>query len=88
MSFDEWWYDYGVKNGMLTQSGIRGQIARAAWDSAIAECREAVLATGRDAAEAAKAKDATDYIAGYQDCAVDADESLRLLISKHSPEKT
>lgn len=47
----------------------------------IQECRKAVLRTGMDAHEAAKAKDATDYLAGYQDCAVDADEALRDLLS-------
>jgi hypothetical protein len=42
------------------------------------ECRKVVLATGEDAAEAAKAKDAYDYVAGYQDASVDADEAIRI----------
>lgn len=52
----------------------------------IEECREAVIETGRGAAEASKAKDATDYIAGYQDCAIDADEALRSLLEPQSSE--
>jgi len=43
------------------------------------KCRSACLAVGSDAEEAAKAKDATGYVAGYQDAAVDCDEELRLL---------
>jgi hypothetical protein len=50
--------------------------------SIIDECRAACMAVGSHAAEAAKAKDATDYIAGYQDAAVDCDEALRELANK------
>jgi hypothetical protein len=34
---------------------------------------------GEDAHEAAQAKDATDYVAGYQDAAVDAQEAIKVL---------
>lgn len=46
----------------------------------IEECRTVVLACSDDAHEAAKAKDATDYVAGYQDAVVDCDEALRALL--------
>lgn len=46
-------------------------------DVVIGECRRIVLACSGDAEEAAKAKDATDYVAGYQDAVVDCDEALR-----------
>lgn len=45
----------------------------------IRECREVVLSCSEDAHEAAKAKDATDYVAGYQDAVVDCDEALRAM---------
>ena len=48
----------------------------------IAECRRIVLACAENAAEAAEAKDATDYIAGYQDAVVDCDEALRELLGQ------
>lgn len=48
----------------------------------VARCREIALSVGENANEAAKAKDATDYIAGYQDCAVDVDEAIRSLSTK------
>lgn len=54
---------------------------RAAWDAAITAARTEVIGVGEDATEAAKAKDATDYVAGYQDCSVDCDESLRRMLS-------
>jgi hypothetical protein len=37
------------------------------------------MEVGSQAGEAAKAKDATDYTAGYQDAVVDCDEALRAL---------
>lgn len=45
-------------------------------------CRRVVLSVSEDAHEAAKAKDATDYVAGYQDAVVDCDEALRALLSE------
>lgn len=44
---------------------------------ALEKCRALCLEVGSDAHEAAKAKDATDYVAGYQDAAVDCDEAIR-----------
>lgn len=50
-------------------------------EAVIRECRRVVLSCSEDAYEAAKAKDATDYVAGYQDGVVDADEALRDLLA-------
>jgi hypothetical protein len=61
----------------LALKGLESPEAR---ESIIQECRTACLEVGQQAHEAAKAKDATDYIAGYQDCAVDIDEELRALL--------
>lgn len=76
MTFDEWWEKYGCIYGDCKDFGAK------AWNAAIAEAREAALAVGRDAREAAKAKDATDYVAGYEDAAVDADEAIRELLTQ------
>ena len=54
--------------------------------SIIQECRTACLDVGQQAHEAAKSKDATDYVAGYQDCAVDCDDALRELLQP-TPQK-
>jgi hypothetical protein len=53
--------------------------AKAGWNAAIDACRELCLEVNQDAHEAAKAKDATDYIGGYQDAAIDCDEEIRAL---------
>ena len=47
------------------------------------QCRSLVLKVSSNAQEAAKAKDATDYIAGYQDALVDYDEELRTLLDQN-----
>lgn len=60
----------------------------AGWNEAIEAAREACIEVGKDAHEAAKAKDATDYVAGYQDASVDCDEALRDLLRLISPEST
>lgn len=72
MTFQEW-YDslpLNLPHGHVAQMKM-------AWHAAVGACREACLEVGKDAQEAAKAKDATDYVAGYQDAAVDCDEALR-----------
>jgi hypothetical protein len=46
---------------------------------ALQQCRDIALKINGDANEAGKAKDATDYVAGYQDAAVDIDEAIRKL---------
>lgn len=43
------------------------------------EARAACVGVGLGAHEAAQAKDATDYVAGYQDGCVDCDEAIRAL---------
>lgn len=51
-------------------------------DMAILErCREICMRVSFEAEEAAKAKDATDYAAGYRDACVDIDEEIRALTS-------
>lgn len=59
----------------------------AAWNEAIEAAREAVMGVHADAHEAAKAKDATDYTAGYQDAAIDCDEELKDLLRLHPPQR-
>lgn len=44
--------------------------------------REVILSIAEDAMEAAKAKDATDYVAGWQDAVVECDEAIRMLLEK------
>lgn len=63
-------------------SGMASGPAAAApgWNEAVDACRAACLEVGKDAYEAAKAKDATDYVAGYQDASVDCDEALREML--------
>ena len=51
--------------------------AEIAWNAALEEAEKVALEVGEDAYEASKAKDATDYVAGYQDAAVDVQEELR-----------
>ena len=87
-TFPEWWNEYTGGRQFARDM----EIARAAWfasaklyhpearESIIQECRTACLEIGQLAHEAAKAKDATDYVAGYQDCAVDIDDALRDLV--------
>ncbi len=66
----------GVMESVLKQ---RAEVAEPR-EAVIAECREVVLSCSDDAHEAAKAKDATDYVGGYQDAVVDCDEALRHLL--------
>jgi dGTP triphosphohydrolase len=85
MTFDEWFAkEYHEQVAVEGEDGLR-DLLREAWDAArsscIEECRAACLSVGSDAHEAAQAKDATDYIAGYQDASVDCDEALRDLSS-------
>ena len=50
-------------------------------DMALLErCREICMRVSHEAEEAAKAKEATDYVAGYQDACVDVDEEIRELM--------
>lgn len=49
-------------------------------------CREACMRVSHDANEAAKAKDATDYVAGYQDACVDVDEEIREMMKDQRSE--
>lgn len=55
------------------------------WHATVEQCRQIVLECTKDAHEASKAKDATDYVAGYQDGVVDADEALRDLLQRVHP---
>lgn len=79
--------------GTVTYRGYEKDLARALielWQQsprsvALEECRALCMSVGSDAHEAAKAKDATDYVAGYQDAAVDIDESIRELIEEAAP---
>lgn len=89
MKFGDWWRQSAFAESHPDLYGICEAVWLASESYAvpeerakiIQECRTAVLETGQQAHEAAKAKDATDYIAGYQDCAVDADEALRDLLT-------
>lgn len=79
MTFDQWW----ERDKVYPASHDREYaIALAAWNAAIAEAREVALDVGRDAHEAAKKPDATTYIEGYQDAAVDIDDLLRELLGR------
>lgn len=77
MTFEKWWEQYTATDGREVLSDYEKEPALDAWNAAIAEARRIVLAQGAEAREAAKAKDATDYVAGYQDATVDCDEELR-----------
>lgn len=50
--------------------------------------REAILAVAANAHEAAKAKDAHEYIDGYQDAVVDCDEAIRDLVRETLEQKS
>jgi hypothetical protein len=68
---------------ILAAKAIESSARPEARESIIQECRTACLEIGQQAHEAAKAKDAYDYVAGYQDCAVDIDDALRDLLQPH-----
>jgi hypothetical protein len=69
------------KHGYATTTVERNAIIEA--------CRVVCCAVGSEAHEAAKAKDATDYVAGYQDAAVDCNEALQELLTPQSqPQST
>lgn len=76
--FDKPWA-LAIMRGLLKALEKRPEVASR--DSVIRECRRVVLSCSGDAHEAAKAKDATDYVAGYQDAVVDCDEALRDLLN-------
>jgi hypothetical protein len=75
VAFEKWWLsDNGVDLG-----GQQYGAAKLAWIAAVAKCREACLEVSTGARASAQLKDAYDYVAGYQDAAVDCDEALREL---------
>ena len=78
MTFYEWWKEAHRHGEWTGDSKFDARAnAQLGWNAAIARCRSVVLSCSEDAHEAAKAKDATDYVAGYQDGVVDCDEALR-----------
>jgi hypothetical protein len=79
MTFEEWDAAHRKDTWNGGQTSLREQY-RIVWSAAIGEARRIALSVNRDAVEASKAKDATNYVAGYQDAAIDVDEALRELL--------
>ena len=75
--------------GACGPADIYRAVARASWNAAIAEARKACMETTEDAHEASKAKDAVDYVSGFQDACTECDESLRALaVEVHGIERS
>lgn len=72
--YDKAWAAHLKRNNILTPNE---QTFRHGWNAALAAAESLALESGEDAREAAKAKDATDYVAGYQDAGVDVQEAIR-----------
>lgn len=74
MTFEHFWLKESKKG--MRPALWNEQCARHAWNAAIYAAAQVALETAKDAEDAAKAKDATDYVAGYQDSAVDTQEAI------------
>lgn len=74
MTFDE-----ALAHRKRNRIMVSDQDFRHGWNAAILAARAVAMGVNGDAHEAVKAKDATDYVAGYQDAAIDVDEGLRHL---------